>query len=183
MTLIEVMVGFSVMTVMGMALTGVFIQGRSVSVGNIYETTALTVAQGYLEQIKTMDYSVVQACGANPSTNPIPTKGVDADSSGSVNVVDEPLTVGSRNSVGKIDNGTHLGILIDLSKAEGSSTYTPRYMKMWVTPTITDLQPSTGLQGLEIALTFEWESRRANMAVVSRTETVRFVKSNIPSYQ
>ena len=53
---------------------GLTVQSRRMAESAIRENTAATVAQGYLEQIKSVEYSALEDAIADPTTIAIPTK-------------------------------------------------------------------------------------------------------------
>jgi hypothetical protein len=56
-TLIEVAMGATIMAVVFGGLAGTFLQSRRLTESSIYMNSALTVVQGYLEQIKSLEFS------------------------------------------------------------------------------------------------------------------------------
>ena len=57
LTLIEVLVSVTVLTVLTVGILGGLLQSRRLTEGSIYQNSALTIVQGYLEQIKNMEFS------------------------------------------------------------------------------------------------------------------------------
>ncbi len=66
MTLVELMIAMAILSIFSITILSAVLLGRRLSEANIYENTALTVAQGYMEQIKSMEYDVVLECLASP---------------------------------------------------------------------------------------------------------------------
>lgn len=58
-TLIEVMVGAVIFTITGVGVLSGLLQARKMTEGSIYVATATTVAQGYIEQIKNMEFNLL----------------------------------------------------------------------------------------------------------------------------
>ena len=56
----------AILSIFSITILSAVLLGRRLSEANIYENTALTVAQGYMEQIKSMEYDVVLECLASP---------------------------------------------------------------------------------------------------------------------
>ena len=56
LTLIEVMLALSVLAMVSLTILSSVLLSRRLAESNVYENTALTVTQGYLEQIKSMEY-------------------------------------------------------------------------------------------------------------------------------
>jgi prepilin-type N-terminal cleavage/methylation domain-containing protein len=67
MTLSEVMVALFILSLAILGILGVQMQSRRLTEGSIYQNTALTIVQGYMEEMKTMDPSYL--------INPDPTTG------------------------------------------------------------------------------------------------------------
>ncbi|RME67585.1 MAG: hypothetical protein D6781_12900 [Verrucomicrobia bacterium] len=178
----EVVFAVGIFGLCGLGIASAFLQSRRIAESNVFETTALTVAQGFLEQIKAMDYAVIEAAVADPTNNKLPTLGIAHDGLGGTNVVPEPIAVGQKNAVGIFEGTTHRGILIDLQRDKFGKATIPRYMKMWVTPTLTDLLAIENRRCIEVSLLFEWEARDLAGNAVPRQRTVRIVSSNVPTY-
>jgi len=58
-SLVEVMIGALILTMVGMGTLSGLLQARRMTQGSINEGTAMTVAQGYLEQMKNMQFSLL----------------------------------------------------------------------------------------------------------------------------
>jgi type II secretory pathway pseudopilin PulG len=55
-TIIEVVMGVAIMALVFTGVMGAFIQSRRLTEGSVFQNSAITVVQGYLEQIKNMDF-------------------------------------------------------------------------------------------------------------------------------
>lgn len=181
-TMVEVVFAIGIFGLCGVGIASAFLQSRRIAESNVFETTALTVAQGYLEQIKAMDYTVIEAVADDPSTTTLPTLGVTHDGSGGTSVVSQPIKAGVKNAVGIFEGSDHKGVLIDLQRDQFGNATIPRYMKMWVTPTLTNLHSTTGNRCIEISLQFFWEARDLAGNAVPRERAVRIVSSHVPTY-
>ena len=69
-TLVEVLIAVVIFGLMAGGIIGGILQGRRMAEKNVYHITALTVAQGYLEQMKGMSYGDL----STNSDQPIPTE-------------------------------------------------------------------------------------------------------------
>ena len=98
MTLVEVMIAMVILSIFSITILSAVLLGRRLSEANIYENTALTVAQGYMEQIKSMEYDVVLQSLASPLTVALPTKSISALAVGSVIEIDDPLFLDQQNA-------------------------------------------------------------------------------------
>ena len=61
MSLVELLVSMGIFTIMAGTTVALVMQTRRIAEQNIYESTAQTAAQGYLEQLKTMTYTTLTA--------------------------------------------------------------------------------------------------------------------------
>ncbi len=58
-TLVEVMMGTMIFAIAGVGVLTGLLQARKMTEGSIYVATATTVAQGYIEQIKNMEFNLL----------------------------------------------------------------------------------------------------------------------------
>lgn len=58
-SLVEVMIGALILTMIGVGTLSGLLQARRMTQGSINEGTAMTVAQGYLEQMKNMQFALL----------------------------------------------------------------------------------------------------------------------------
>ena len=65
MTLVEVVVAIFVMVMLTLGLLAVMMQSRRLTEGSIYQQTATTIAEGYLEQMRNMDLASLCNYDAN----------------------------------------------------------------------------------------------------------------------
>lgn len=146
-SLIEVIVGVGVFSILaaGIAASTSFISRTASS--NIYSNTAYTVAQGYAEQIKSIQYSTIESALNNPGSNNIPTVSL-SKGSGTVSQLSDPLTFGAR---------IKKEIIVDIEELD-DGTERDRVMNMWFTVTGNNLSTSAdALDAIEITIAFEWE--------------------------
>lgn len=57
--MIELALGSTVMAFVFAGMMGAFVQSRRLTEGSVFQNSAITVIQGYLEQIKNMDFSEI----------------------------------------------------------------------------------------------------------------------------
>ncbi len=171
LTLIEVMLALSVLTMVSLTILSSVLLSRRLAESNVYENTALTVTQGYLEQIKSMEYDVITACLA--SGDPLPCKSVSILAAGPNIEEDDPLVIGAENiktvAIDLRDDGT------------GTGTFYEIVMQYKITPTVTNCQPTLGIQAMEIALNYEFLSPETGVPTW-RNGSARFVKSWVPTF-
>ena len=76
MTLLEVLFAVAILTLAVGGLFATFLQSRRLTEGSVYQNAALTIVQGYIEQIKNMDLGqMLGATTTDASGNPIPATG------------------------------------------------------------------------------------------------------------
>lgn len=76
MTLLEVLFAVAILTLSVGGLFATFLQSRRLTEGSVYQNAALTIVQGYIEQIKNMDLGqMLGATTTDSSGNPIPATG------------------------------------------------------------------------------------------------------------
>ena len=69
-SLVEVVISLGILAIVAVSLVGVTFYIRSMSEQTVYQNTALTLAQGYVEQLRSLDYTTL-ASAASGST-PLP---------------------------------------------------------------------------------------------------------------
>jgi len=159
MTLAETVVGMVVFSLIAAGIIGLTLQSRRMAESAIRENIAATVTQGYLEQIKSIEYSALVDAIADPGNISIHTK-TDQDT-------DDPILLNVRNQK----------TLVTHTSDDGTAT---QFMRFWITPQGTDLA-STGRRALTFTVLFEWESNERKIGDIS-SSTIRFVRSYVPTY-
>ena len=171
LTLIEVMLALSVLTMVSLTILSAVLLSRRLAESNVYQNTALTVTQGYLEQIKSMDYDVITDCLI--TGDPLPCKSISILAAGPNIEEDDPIEIGVENlktiAIDLKDDGT------------GTGTFYEIVMQYKVTPTVINCQPALGIQALEITLDYEYLSPETGIPSW-KTGTARFVKSWVPTF-
>lgn len=172
MSLVELMVAAALLAVFATAVMSSAILSRRISESNVYQNTAFTVAQGYLEQIKSMEYGVVLSSHTDNS-KPLPTKSVSALLTGANIEVDDPITIGS---------WTEKEVLIDLRYDEEGGEPTPLTMPFRVMVETTNLDTgSDAIRALEVVINYEYLSPSTGMPSWY-SGAVRSVKSYAPTF-
>ena len=147
-TLVEMMIGI---TLLGVFMSGIFGSVRLSTVmaeSNLYQTTAITVAQGYLEQIKNLPYDDVLLVAQAPDIYSLETLGPAYDSSLSSIISKDSLSAAPASQPNErtvaIDSRGDGGTVIEMS------------MKLWVT--ITDKNTGTDpINALEIRIRYQYK--------------------------
>lgn len=153
MTLFEIMISIGIFGVVAVSIIGVILQSRRIAEMNIYESTALTAAQGYLEQIKTMDYATL-------ATTSLPT-------------LPQAITPNQWNTPPAID--------INLTTANTADDI-PFRIKPTITNLFTDgTAPITGLKCYEIVIDYEFDAR-IYKTLKTYKGNVRLIRAAVPTY-
>lgn len=67
-SLVELVVSLGIMTIVAVSLISVTFLIRSTAEQAVYQNSALTLAQGYLEQLRSLDYTSLSGAAANAGT-------------------------------------------------------------------------------------------------------------------
>lgn len=176
LTLLELMIAMSILTIFLTSVISASLLSRRISEGNIYENTAMTVAQGYMEQIKSIEYDIIVAASESGGQIPLPTKSVSALLTGSQIEIEDPLYVGDYNEK---------EVMIDLRTDDYESESGDKKvitMDFKIKPVITDLDNgSKPIRALQIVLYYQYFSP-AKPGGEWRTGSVRFLKSYAPTF-
>lgn len=57
--MVELMVAATILTIVGLGSLSGLLQARRMTEGSIYQATATTIAQGYIEQLKNMEFTLL----------------------------------------------------------------------------------------------------------------------------
>lgn len=147
------------MAVLGFVATGIIagvIQARKLAENNVYQSTAMSSAVGYLEQIMNIEYAELQEAIAGSGR--LETK-IDQG-------VADPIF---------LDQWTEKTVTIDTLE-DGTVEST---MTLWVRPEITDREPVDGIEALQINLRYRWLT--PDRREISE-RTLKMVRSNIPTF-
>lgn len=166
-SLLESVIAMTVFTILALGITGLVIQSRKVAENNILRNTAYTVAQGYLEQIRSISIGVIEAAMADPENTPIPTKSVSATATSSIEQDDDLYINGSAAPIAGRNKGSNFKqILVDLTPIYNppNSTnpanivgYREIYMDAWFDLTIEQSGDQSNIYMVTIA--FEYQPR------------------------
>lgn len=176
MSLVEVMISMVILSMFAATILASILLGRRLAEANIYENTALTVTQGYLEQIKSMEYKDVLA-SYDDNTIPLPTRSVSSILSGETIEIDDPIYVNSQKN--HADNTKEVLIDIRNLDTDHPSQITMDYE---ISPTVTNLDTgSNPKKALEVVLDYKYLSPEKG-APEWKSGSVRFVKSFVPTF-
>jgi len=164
-TLVEIVIAMTVFMVLALGLTTTVIQSQEMAQNNIIRNTAYTVAQGYIEQIKSIPVQTINQAISSPTGVSIPTKSVSALNTGSIELEDPLFLNGPDASLsGQSDGSNHKEIMIDLKeKDEGESEEV--VMDCWFDLDIDPLD--LGTRTFSLPMRFEAALRNRNGARTS----------------
>ncbi len=158
-SLVEMMVSLTILASLALALGLGIITARQMSESAVYQGLALSVATGYLEQIKVLDYAALEAACADPNDNPLQTM--------QDNNTADPLTAGMENTK---------YVTLDVDE-DGDATVK---MKMKITPLLTNLNSGTNpLRAIDIKILYDWKVPGCR---IRQERALRAVRSFTPSY-
>ena len=148
-TLVEMMDG---LTLLGVFMTGILGSVRLSTIlaeTSIYESTASNVAQGYLEQIKSLPYEDVLLAIQDPVNYQLQTISPSYDTTLQATIFDEPITINPTSQPNLRD------IMIDVRDG-GKGTVIEMPMKFWVT--VEDRNTGTSpINALEIKILYSYQ--------------------------
>lgn len=147
MTLVEVLLGMSILTLTSLSILAGLLQGRRIAESNLLEETAFVIAQSYLEELKGVAYSSFE-------TPAIP---IGVRGGGFI-----PATPAVR----RVDFKGTPGIASDDLRIEMTPTVTQ-------TTSPTPLRP---VSAYELQLTYTWRAE-GNTAATTTPRTLRVIRS------
>lgn len=137
-TLVEVVVATLLFTFMALSVSRLTMASMRLSHLNVYKTTALSVAQGYIEQIKSLDNETLSRMATHEMTLPVtvnqvlPTRSVSLLSAGAtLDQIDDWLVANSlvpATLSDTLDVINHKEVIIDVDQVTGEL----KTMTMWI---------------------------------------------------
>lgn len=162
MSLLEVMSGMAILSMVSLGVLGALLQSRRLTEGSIYQNTAVTAAQGYIEQMKNMEFDEL-------ALDPIPCR-INENELDPINP--SPLP---RSPDTQVVNHRY----IDLNNTpEDHTDDMPLDLVVYV-ENITN--PTTGIGPAQsITIDYTWKSRAAG-AEHTFTNSVSCIRSQVPT--
>jgi type II secretory pathway pseudopilin PulG len=174
MTLTEVIVGLTLLAILATSIIGITFQVRSKAEEAIYQNTSLTLAQGYMEQIRHLDYTTLRAVAQDSSSSvPLPLRNASGNA----------ITPSSGTFFG---NGTWSTETIYLDEVDtdqdGNNGRPIQPVTFRFRAVLTSLE--TALSGLASGVEVTIYYRTTYNFGVTRTHngSLRSVRSSVPSY-
>ncbi len=167
-SLVEVVIGLGIFSFVAAGLIALTLLMRSNAEEAVYHNTALTLAQGYIEQIRSSDYATIQASAA------------DAAGVIGINLLSSSGAIHDNESGGLLANGDWARETVMLDESPDGQPKQPMLFRF--RPVLTDLATVSGntANGVEIVLHYETAYNFGRPR--SHRGSLRTVRSNIPTY-
>lgn len=137
-TLVEVAIATLLFTLVGFGVSRMTMSNFEISHLNVYQTTAMSVAQGYLEQIKSLDNETIARMATLEVSGPVsieqvlPTRSVSLMSMGaSADQIDDWLVSNTANTAAlsnSFDVVNHKEVIVDFDQSSGEF----KTMDIWI---------------------------------------------------
>jgi len=179
MSLIEVMIAMVVFMVLAMGLTSAVVQSQRMSHNNVLQNTAYTVAQGYLEQIRSLLPAEVEAALDDPDGVALPTQGVSALTVGSNPQIDDPIFLDGPDPAltGQTDGSNFREILVDL-KEDASGNLREITMESWFDIDIVAIENNSN----SYAITIRFEATLAGRGQRMVSGELRGIRADVNQF-
>lgn len=189
LSLVELMISFSLFTIMALGSLTALLQTRKMSEDNVAQATAAVIAQGIIEQVQLNPYTAIVDTAGSPNLA-LKFTGANSNNLASIQQYALPWATDSTTftEVGAQADPTDptspvLGVLLDLAYMDGSTVIRPaRYMKMRVNVMRT---VNSGNHNVEVVMTYQWQPPSRNygsMGPTYLTREIRTIRSEAPSY-
>lgn len=160
-SLIEVTVAFFIFTIVSAGLLALSMQSRRHTEENVYESTAVTAAQGYLEQLKNMQYDLL-------FSDPIPTEFNQGEP--------DPITATRPPVPADPASWTWNRKSLKMQQTPaGSPEDLHVYFAVVVEPAANDLSTA-------ITVHYFWESHAFGTRRLSAMRSIRTIRSRVPTF-
>jgi len=178
MSLIEVMIAMVVFMMLAIGITSAVFQSQQIAQNNIIRNTAYTVAQGYLEQIKSVSISELADALDDPDGTPLPTMSVSALNINSIEILDPIFLDGPEPALsGQTDGSNFREILIDLKEDPKTGDIREIVMNAWYDIDVAAIENRSN--SFSIIVRFEAELRGLRNTRISGD--LRGIRSDINS--
>lgn len=159
--MVEMVVAMGILAMVSVGLISVTYQVRSTAEQAVYQNTALTLAQGYMEQLRSLDYTSLNTAAV--SSQPLPL--INASGTGVLDESGNPLNSG---------DWARETVYLDVNAA-GQPTQPLRFRFRTVLTRLTG-----NAIGVEITVFYE----ASHLAGITRSYTgsLRSVRSSVPTY-
>ena len=166
MTIVEVIIALGLLAILSVSVISVTFQVRSMAEQTVYQNTALTLAQGYMEQVRHLDYTTLQSCALS-ATVPLP-----LDKTSGTPVVPESGTV--------FGNGVWSNERVFLDQTASGTPIQPMDFRFRAVLTSLESATTNLASGVEIIIQYQVTYDYGVRRVVNGT--LRSVRSSVPTY-
>lgn len=168
MTLSEVMVALALLAMLSVSVINITFLVRSMAEQSVYQNTATTLAQGYMEQIRHLDYTTLKAVAQDSSSSvPLPLDNTNGTA----------VTPATGTFFG---NGTWAAETIYLDQSAAGSPIQPMPFKFRAELTSLETATSNLASGVEITIYYQFTYNFGVRRVVNGA--LRSVRSSVPTY-
>lgn len=168
MTLVEVMISLGIFAFVATSVVAVTFRIRSMAEQTVYQNTALVLAQGYIEQLRSLDYTTL-AAAAQDSTGAV-----------ALPLINATGAVVTDTSGGVMGNGDWALETVFLDENAAGTAIQPLQFRF--RPVLTSLATATGGAANGVELTLHYETTYDFGQQKTFTGTMRTVRSAIPTY-
>lgn len=166
--IVEVIVGMAIFSFMVVGVLALTFQVRASSEEAVYNNTALTLAQAYLEQMRSSDFATLQ------------TAAVDTSGSVGLDLISSSGTVLTDTSGGVLANGDWASETIMLDEDEAGNPRQPLTFKF--RPVLVDLTTATSGQADGVEIMLYYETTYNFGSVRTKNGSLRTVRSNVATF-
>lgn len=166
--IVEVIVGMAIFSFMVVGLLALTFQVRASSEEAVYNNTALTLAQAYLEQMRGSDFATLQTAAVDTSGS----VGLDLISSAGITLTD--------TSGGVLANGDWASETIMLDEDEKGDPRQPLTFRS--RPVLVDLNTTTTGQADGVEIMLYYETTYNFGSVRTKNGSLRTVRSNVATF-
>lgn len=201
LTLVEVLVASAVLAMLGGGMLAVLTQSRNLTEGSIYQNSANTIMQGYVEQIKNMEFADLPYLTAAGTVVPgsvvdapttILTRGVRrvTGADGTMENISDPLLISTSATIPAAN--TILAAAVPTGVADNVKTFdinnTPTNtaddlrLRVWIW--VNDLTNSSvdATQVRGVTIIYSWRPNNAGANSRAFVGSVRTVRSSVPTF-
>ncbi|MDF3057919.1 MAG: hypothetical protein K0R17_2134 [Rariglobus sp.] len=180
-------------TLLSIGVIAVFaslLYARSLSEGSIYQNSAVTIVQGYIEQMKNMEFTDLPyttstgsvVAGSGSTSTQIPTR-LNASTSDPL-IISTATTIPALSTIGISASTSLPGVTdnvktIDVSSTSSTADDLRLNLRVWVQ----DIS-NTGISATQvrsITIQYAWQSGASDKARIFRS-SVRTIRSAVPTY-
>jgi type II secretory pathway pseudopilin PulG len=166
MTIVEVIIALGLLAILSVSVISVTFQVRSMAEQTVYQNTALTLAQGYMEQVRHLDYTTLQSCALSASV-PLP-----LDKTNGTPVAPESGTV--------FGNGVWSSERVFLDQTAAGTPIQPMDFRFRAVLTSLESATTNLASGVEIIIQYQVTYDYGVRRIVNGT--LRSVRSSVPTY-